>query len=157
MVDKDRDRDRERDQGQPKAKASPEKVEKEVKETRGTSHSEKFEARALDGHHRDYILLLFVGLAWRTPLFVFLFLFLSDPRIASHSPFACKWWNKLWDNKPIVVHFLSNKGGTSNIRILCASSELHLTPYMRDVCHVWVGLEPYIKKKMSCLLFFWFR
>ena len=39
------------------------KVEKEVKKTRGTSYSEKFEARAPDGHHKDCILLLFVGLA----------------------------------------------------------------------------------------------
>ena len=54
MVGKGRDSDRERDQGQPKARASPEKVEKEVKET--TSHPKKFEARALDVHHMDYIL-----------------------------------------------------------------------------------------------------
>ena len=63
MVEKGRDKDRERDQGQPKARASLEKVEKEVKKTRGVSHLEKFEARAPDGHHKDYILLLFVGLA----------------------------------------------------------------------------------------------
>ena len=62
-VEKGKDRDRERDQGQPKARASPKKVEKEVKKIRGVSHSEKFEAKALNGHHKDYILLLFVGLA----------------------------------------------------------------------------------------------
>ena len=77
MVEKgrDRDRDRERDQGQPEAKASREKVEKEVKKIRGTSHLEKSEVKAPDGHHRNYILLLFVGLTQRVPLFVFIFLF----------------------------------------------------------------------------------
>jgi len=65
MVEKGRDKDRERDQGQLKARASLEKVEKEVKKTRGVSHLEKFEVRAPDGHHRDYILLFFVGLALR--------------------------------------------------------------------------------------------
>ena len=47
---RDRDRDREKDQGQPKARALLEKVEKEVKKTRRTSHPEKFEARALNKH-----------------------------------------------------------------------------------------------------------
>ena len=46
MVEKGRDRDRERDQSQLEARASLEKVEKEVKKTRGMSHPEKFEARA---------------------------------------------------------------------------------------------------------------
>ena len=50
MVEKGRGRDRERDQGQP-------------------------EARAPNGHHRDYILLLFVGLARKSTLVCFLFLF----------------------------------------------------------------------------------
>ena len=62
-VEKGIDSDRERDQGQPKARVTLEKVEKEVKKSRGISHPKKFEARALDGHHRDYILLLLVGLA----------------------------------------------------------------------------------------------
>ena len=57
-VEKGRDSDRERGQGQPGARASPEKVEKEVKKTRGTSHPEKFEARALDGHYKVYILFV---------------------------------------------------------------------------------------------------
>ena len=48
MVEKGRDRDRERDQGQPEARASLEKVEKEVKKTRGASHLEKTEVRASD-------------------------------------------------------------------------------------------------------------
>ena len=74
-VEKGRDRNRERDQGQPETRASPEKVEKEVKKTRETSHPKKFEARAPDGHHRDCILLLFIELAWKAPLFVFLFSF----------------------------------------------------------------------------------
>ena len=43
-VEKRRDNDRERDQGQPEARASPEKVEKEVKKTRGTSCPEKFKS-----------------------------------------------------------------------------------------------------------------
>ena len=75
MVEKHRDSDRERDQGQPEARASPEKVEKEVKKTRGTSRQEKFKARATDGHHKDYILLLFVGLAYKSTLVCFLFSF----------------------------------------------------------------------------------
>ena len=62
-VEKGRDRNRERDQGQPETRASPEKVEKEVKKTRETSHPKKFEARAPDGHHRNCILLLFIELA----------------------------------------------------------------------------------------------
>ena len=77
MVEKgrDRDRERERDQGQPEAITSPKKVEKEVKKTREANHPEKFKVRALDGHHKEYIFLLFIGLALRSPLFVFLFLF----------------------------------------------------------------------------------
>ena len=75
MVEKGKDRDRERDQSQPEAKASLEKVEKEMKKTRGASHPEKFEARAPNGHHRDCIVSLSVRLARRPPLFVFLFLF----------------------------------------------------------------------------------
>ena len=50
---KGRDSDRERDQGQPKARATLEKVEKEVKKTRGTSHPKKFGAKAPNVHHRD--------------------------------------------------------------------------------------------------------
>ena len=68
MVEKGKYRDRERDQGQPEARASPEKAEKEVKKTRGTSLPEKIEARASDGHHRDYILLLFIGLTRKSTL-----------------------------------------------------------------------------------------
>ena len=37
-VEKGRDRDGKRDKGQLEARALPEKVEKEVKKTRGTSH-----------------------------------------------------------------------------------------------------------------------
>ena len=61
MVEKGRHSDRQRGQGQLEARAFLEKIEKEVKKTRGTSHPDKFETRASDGHHRDYILLLFVG------------------------------------------------------------------------------------------------
>ena len=131
-----RESDRERDQGQPEERASPEKVEEEKKKTRGANHPEKFEARASDGYHRDYILLLSVGLAQRAPLFVLFFFLFSDYRIVSHSPFTCKWQNKSWDNEPVVACFLSNKGGTSDIRIPHNSTELHPTPCMRDVCHV---------------------
>ena len=72
---KGRDCDKERGQGQPEARASLEKVEKEVKKTRGTSHLEKFEARAPNGHHRDYILLLFVRLAHKSTFACFIFSF----------------------------------------------------------------------------------
>ena len=75
MVEKDRDRDGKRDQGQPEVRASLEKVEKELKKTRGTTHQKKFKARALDGHHRDYILLLFVRLARKSTLCLFSFSF----------------------------------------------------------------------------------
>ena len=67
-VENGRKSDREREQGQPEVIASPKKVEKEAKKTRGTSYPKKFEARAPDGHHRDYILLFFVGLARKSTL-----------------------------------------------------------------------------------------
>ena len=114
-VEKGRDSNRERDQGQLRARASPKKVEKEVKKTRGTSRPEKFEARIPDGHHRDYILLMFIGLAYKSTLICFSFFFFNDSRIASHLPFACKWQNKFWDNEPIIAHFPSNRGGTLDI------------------------------------------
>ena len=65
-------------------------VEKKEKKIKGISHPEKFKARALDGLHRDYILLLFVGLARKSILVCFLFFLFSESRIVSHSPFACK-------------------------------------------------------------------
>ena len=49
------------------------KVDKEVKKKRGTSLLEKFKVRAPVGHHRDYILLLFVELARKSTLVCFLF------------------------------------------------------------------------------------
>ena len=124
-------------------RASLEKVEKEVKKTREISHPKKFEARSLDGHHRDYILLLFVVLAHKSTLvcFLFSFFFFSDSRIVSHSQFACKWQHKFWDSEHVVAHFPSNKVRTSGIRIPCSSSKLHLAPCIRDVCHVH-GLGP---------------
>ena len=104
---------------------------------RGRSHLEKFEARSLDKHHRDYILLLFVGLAHKSTLACFLFFFfLSDSRIVSHLPSVCKWQNRFWDSEPIVARFPSNKGATSDIRITRNSSKLHPAPCMRDVCCV---------------------
>ena len=111
-----------------------------MKKTRGASHSEKFEARAPDGHHK-YI----SSLAHKSNLFVWLmvaavglvcFSFLSDSRIASHLPFACNWQNRFWDSELIVAHFLNNNGGTSDIQIPCNSSELNPAPCMCDVCHV---------------------
>ena len=75
-VEKGRDNDREKDQGQPEARTLTKRVEKEVKKARGTSCSEKFKARASNGHHRDYILLFFVGLARKSTLVCFLFPFL---------------------------------------------------------------------------------
>ena len=44
----------------------------------------------------------------------------------SHLPFACNWQKRFWDSEPILTHFPSNKGGTSDIRIPCNSTELHL-------------------------------
>ena len=152
MAKKGRDSDREKGQGQPEARALPEKVEKEVKMTRGTSHLEKYEARAPNGHHRDYIILLFVGLALRAPLFVFFF-FLSYSMIVSHSPFACKWQKRFWDSKPIVAHFPSNKSGTSNIRIPYNSLELHPARCMRVVCRVGgLGLSRTSKQNVLSLI-----
>ena len=75
MVEKGRDRDRERDQSQLEARASLEKVEKEVKKIRRTSHPEKFEASAPNGHHKDYILLLFARIACKSTLVCFPFSF----------------------------------------------------------------------------------
>ena len=75
MVEKDRDRDGKRDKYQPEVRASLEKVEKEVKKIRVTTHLKKFEARALDGHHRDYMLLLSVRLARQSTHCLFSFSF----------------------------------------------------------------------------------
>ena len=113
-------------------------VEKEVKKTRGTTHPENFEARAPDGYHRDYILLLCDGLARKSSLFFFFFpsSSFSDSRIVSRLSFACKWQNRFQDSEPIITCFSSNKCGISDIRIPCSSSELHPTPCMRDVCRV---------------------
>ena len=99
MIQNGRNNDRERDQGQLEVGASPEKIEKEAKKAKGTSHPKKFKAKAPDGHHKDYILLLFVGLARKSTLVclfvcLFIYLFLSDSRIVSHSPLTCKWQSR---------------------------------------------------------------
>ena len=99
MIQNGRNNDRERDQGQLEVGASPEKIEKEAKKAKGTSHLEKFKAKVPDGHHKDYILLLFVGLARKSTLVclfvcLFFYLFLSDSRIVSHSPLTCKWQSR---------------------------------------------------------------
>ena len=153
MVEKGRDNDKERDQGQPTTRVSPEKVDKEVKKIRGTSHPKKFEAIASDKHHRDYILLLFVGLAHRSTLCLFSFFFLGDFRIMSHLSFACKWQNRFWDGEIVVARFPSNKGGTLDIRIPCSSLELHPAPCMRDVCCVrGLGLSCTSKQNVLSLI-----
>ena len=148
-IENGRDSDRERDQGQPEARASPEKVEKEVKKTRWISHPEKFEARAPDGHHIDYIRLLFVGLARKSNLvcfFVFFFFF-SDFRISRHSAFAYKWQNRFWDSEPIIAHFPSNKARTSDIRIPQLFRVVPRSLYAWCVSCAWVRLEPYVETK----------
>ena len=67
---------------------------------------------------------------------MFSFIFLSDSRIVSHSPFACKCQNKFQDSEPIVACFLSNKGRTSDIQISCNSLELHPALCTCDMCCV---------------------
>ena len=86
---------------------------------------------------------------WLRQLALFIFLF-SDSRIVSYSPFACNWQNKFWDSEPAVARFPRNKGGNSDIWIPHNSSELHLTPCMRDVCHVH-GLGPNCISKQNVL------
>ena len=81
---------------------------------------------------------------------MFSFFFLSDSRIMSHSPFACKWKNRFWDSEPIVTCFLSNKCGTLDIRITRNSLELHPIPCMHDVCRVR-GLSPSHMSKQNIL------
>ena len=84
---------------------------------------------------------------------MFFFFFLSDSRIVSHSPFACKWQNRFWDNDPVVTCFSSNKGGTSDIRISRNSPELHPAPCMRDVCCVCgLGLSRTSKQNVLSLI-----
>ena len=120
-----------------------------MKKTRGTTHPKKFEAKAPNGHHRDYILLLFIRLARKSTLVCFLFSFL-----VSHLPFACKWQNRFWDNEPVIAHFSSNKGGTSDIQIPRSSSKLHPAQCMRDVCHVRGLGSSHTSKQNVFLLFF---
>ena len=70
----------------------------------------------------------------------------------SHLLFACKWQNRFWDSELVVARFLSNKGGTSDIRIPCSSLELHPALCMRDVCRVR-GLGPSHTSKQNILSF----
>ena len=86
---------------------------------------------------------------------MFFFFFLSDSRIVSHSPFSCKWQNKFWDNEHVVAYFLSNKGRTLDIQILCSSPELHPAPRMRDVCRVH-GLGLSHTSKQNVFVFYYF-
>ena len=66
----------------------------------------------------------------------YLFFFLSNSRIVSHSPFTCNWQNRFEDSEPVVAHFPSNKGGTLDIQIPHSSSEMHPTPCMHNVCRM---------------------
>ena len=59
-VKRGKDRDKETNQGQPETRALLEKVEKEMKKTRGTSHLEKFEARAQSPRRTQQRLYSFV-------------------------------------------------------------------------------------------------
>ena len=142
-VEKGRDSDRERHEGQLEAKASLEKVEKEVKKTRGTAHPEKFEARAPNGHHRDYIFLLFVGLACKSTLVCF--------------PFLFKW---LLENESLAIYFQVVKKVLVNLPLLVSQEmklglqtyESHATiaphpMYAWCVSCAWVRPEPYIETK----------
>ena len=93
-----------------------------------------------------------LGLLVRTHLFVFFFLF-SDSRIMSHSPFTCKWQNRIWDSIPVIARFSSNKGGTSDIRIPRSSLKLHPTLCMHDVWHVHgLGLSHTSKQNVLSLI-----
>ena len=86
---------------------------------------------------------------WLQPLATFVFLF-SDSRIVSYSPFAYNWQNRIWDSKPIIARFSSNKGGNLDIRIPRNSAELHPAPCMRVVYHVR-GLGPSRTSKQNVL------
>ena len=91
-----------------------------------------------------------LGQLVRAPLFVFFFFLSSNSRIVSHSPFVCKWQNKFQDSEPVAAHFLSNKSGTSDIRISRSSSKFHPAPCMRDVRRVH-GLGPSHMSKQNVL------
>ena len=131
-----------------------------MKKTRLASHPKKFEARAPDGHHRDYILLLFVGLARRALLFVFLFSFLSDSRIVSHLPFACKWQNMASSKTCFgIVNLLLLISRVTKVRLWTYESHAALRsytpPHVCMICVVCMGWAQAIRRnKMFCLLFF---
>ena len=72
----------------------------------------------------------------------------------SHLPFACNWQNRFFDSELVIAHFLSNKGGTSDIRILRNFTELHLAPCMHDMCSVCgLGLSLMSKQNVVSYLF----
>ena len=66
-------------------------------------------------------------------MFVFLF---SDSRIVNHSPFTCNWQTKFLDSEPIITRFPNNTYGTSDIKILRNSAELHPASCMCVIFHV---------------------
>ena len=45
----------------------------------------------------------------------YLFFFLSEYRIVSHSAFACNWQNRFLDSELVVACFPSNKGRNLDI------------------------------------------
>ena len=123
-------------------------MEKEAKKITGASHPKKFEARASDRHHKDYILLLFVGLAHKFTHVCFLFSFFF---LVTHHLLASGKTNSGIAN--VVAHFPSNKGWTSNIRIPRNSLQLHPAPCMCDVCRVHgLGLSRVSKQNVLSLI-----
>ena len=54
----------------------------------------------------------------------------------SHSPFARKWKNGLWDSEPVVARFLSNKGGTYKSHAALRSCT---SPHVCVMCVVCMG------------------
>ena len=83
-----------------------------------------------------------------------MFFFLSDSRIVSHLPFACNWQNRFWDSEPIIAHFLSNKGGNSDMQIPHDSVESHPAPFMCVVCRVHrLGPSRTLKQNGLSLIF----
>ena len=100
-----------------------------------------------------------LGQVVKAPLFVRLackctfvcWFFLSDSRIASHSPFACKWQNRFWDNELVIARFLSKKGRTSNIKKSYATLQSCTPPLVCMMCVVCVGLAHAAHQKKHVL------
>ena len=140
MVEKDRDSDREIGQGQP--------------EVRGTSHLEKFQARAPDGHHRDYILLLCDGLARNSTFvyFLFSFFFFSDSRIVSHSLTSSKIGSRTMNLSLLVSQAIKVGLRTYESHAALRSCTPPHICVMSIVCVSWA--RTIRQKKNFCFLFF---